>query len=401
MATLVLGWHLGRQYEQRALLLSEYYIADSDTGSGKILLNPQQDANLSLMWRTWKLLNQYYVEPDQLTSDKLTMGAVEGLVRSVGDPYTTFMSPKQNESFRDMIQGSLEGIGAELTVRDELIVVVSPLKGSPAEKAGLLPEDVIAKVNGEDIAGLSLDEVISRVRGKKGTTVTLTIYHKGESTPVDLAIERQQITVPSLESEVKTATGGQVGYIALHQFGDHSMQEVRDALESFEGQNIKGIIVDLRFNGGGYLDGAVDFVSIFLSEGLVVQVQKRGGDIDKTEVLGDAQYPDIPLVVLINEGSASASEIMAGALQDQDRATIIGKTSFGKGTVQDVIDLPGGSSLRVTVAHWLTPNGKNLGKEGVEPDIEVDRSIEDYKADRDPQLDAALLWLTEGKDVTK
>jgi carboxyl-terminal processing protease len=249
------------------------------------------------------------------------------------------------------------------------------------------------------VAGMSLDEVVSRVRGEKGTTVKIAVYRKQETAPREFVIKRDEITVPSVESEIKTATGGKVGYIALHQFGDHSMDEVREALAEFSGQNLKGIIIDLRFNGGGYLDGAVELTSMFLNEGLVVQVEKRGGETEQLKVLGNAAFASVPLAIMINEGSASASEIVAGALQDQGRAKIIGMTSFGKGTVQDVIDLPGGSSLRVTVAHWLTPKGKNLAKEGIEPDIRIDRSAEDFQTERDPQLDAALVWITEGRDV--
>ncbi|MDB4978192.1 MAG: carboxyl-terminal processing protease [Candidatus Peribacteria bacterium] len=397
--TLVFGWHLGRQYEYRAAASPQLVVA---SGSGKILQDPPHEANLSGMWAAWKLLSDNYIDPSALDSNKLTMGAAQGLVRAVGDPYTVLMPPKENKSFHESMEGALDGIGAELVMRDDLVVVVAPLKGSPAEKAGLLPEDIIFKVNGEQITSLTLDEVITRIRGKKGTPVTLTVYHKNDTSPHELTIMREHITVPSVETKTIDTKRGPLGYLALRQFGDNSMTEVHAALADFQkNPKIKGLILDLRFNGGGYLDGAQELTSQFVANGAVVKVVSRNKAAEILSVTGNTTYPTLPLTVLINEGSASASEIVAGALQDYGRAKIIGMKSFGKGSVQDVIELGDGSSLRVTIAHWFTPNGHSIAKLGITPDITVQRTAEDYKANKDPQLDAAVAWLAEGKDVSK
>ncbi|MDD5075141.1 MAG: S41 family peptidase, partial [Candidatus Peribacteraceae bacterium] len=240
-----------------------------------------------------------------------------------------------------------------------------------------------------------LNAVVQRIRGPKGTVVTLAVMRGNETALRIFEIKRDNITIPSVQNEVKKTASGSIGYIAVNQFGDGTITEVEKVLKGFKGENIKGIIVDLRYNGGGYLEGAVELASLFLKQGKIVTVQRRSGEPVHHYVNGRPLEPDIPLAVIINAGTASASEIFAGAMQDLKRGKIVGKLSFGKGTVQEVYDLPGGSSLRVTVAHWLTPNGKDLGKEGVHPDIDMDRTQEDMIAGRDPQLDAALNWLLD------
>lgn len=320
-------------------------------------------------------------------------GAVRGLVEAVGDPYTSFMPPKENKEFRQSLNGSLQGIGAELTMKEDDIVVVAPLKGSPAEAAGLMPDDIITHVDGQSIEGYTLSDAVEIIRGPKGTEVTLTISRDGRED--DITITREEITVPSVESEVKEYAGKDIGYIALNRFGDTTTEEVASAVKDLMKQDIQGLIFDVRFNGGGYFDKAVDLSSMFLEKGKVVSVAHREGEPIHHYASGRPIAPTIPMVVLINEGSASASEILAGALQDNGRATIIGKKSFGKGTVQEVFELPGGTSIRITTARWLTPNGTDLGKEGVHPDIDVDRTKEDIEAEKDPQLDAALELLSK------
>ena len=372
-----------------------------ETGSGQIVTDPENEVDMSLLWGVWRILIKHYIAPDELEATKLLFGAVEGMVRSVGDPYTVFMTPAQNKDFRQSLEGKLQGIGAELAFRDGLIVIVAPLKGSPAQKAGLLPEDVIIEVDGENIEGENLNQVVQRIRGQKGTTVTLTVDRPGALESKTFSIVRDEILIPSVESDLIETGSGALGYIALNQFGDTSIDEFQKSLKDLLGNDLEGLIVDVRYNGGGYLEGAVEMTSLFLRQGKVVSVERRGTEPEHHYVYGRPVAPDVPMVVLINQGSASASEIVAGALQDHKRATIIGMKSFGKGTVQEVLDLPGGSSLRVTTARWLTPNGKNLGKEGVHPDIVVDRSTEDFEAERDPQLDAAKEWLLDHEDVTK
>lgn len=405
LLTLALGWQLGVTFERNALMEERErleMLSTGGVGSGALVTDPEREVDLALFWGVWRLLLKHYISPEELQTTPLLFGAIEGLVRAVGDPYTVFMTPSQNKDFHDSLEGKLQGIGAELTFRDGVIVVVAPLKGSPAAGAGILPEDIITHVDKQDIAGMSLQDVVQRIRGKKGTTVELTVVRPGTYDPLTFTIVREEIHIPSIETKTLETSTGSLAYIALNQFGDGSIEEFKGALQSFDGKDVRGLILDLRNNGGGYLEGAVELVSLFLRKGKVVSVERR--EIDEPEhhyVYGRPLVPDLALVVLINQGSASASEIVAGALQDHKRATVIGMKSFGKGTVQEVLDLPGGSSVRVTTARWLTPLGKNLGKEGVHPDIVVERTAADFEADRDPQLRAAEEWLLDHEDVTK
>lgn len=400
LMTLALGWELGSRFQERQLHALEEHLQllyTGETMSGAILTDPEKEVDPSLLWGVWRLLLKHYIAPERLQPNILIQGATAGLVEAVGDPYTVFMTPAENHEFHDALQGKLQGIGAELTLRDGMIVVVAPLKGSPAAAAGLQPEDAILAVDGEDILGQSLSHVVERIRGPKGSTVTLTVLRKGTEHPFDVSIVREEITIPSVEAEVQRTQSGTLGYIALNQFGDHSVEEVRKALQDFASEPLQGLIFDLRFNGGGYLEGAVDLASMFLRQGKVVTVQRRSGEPTHHYVSGRPILPDLPMVVLINQGSASASEILAGALQDHGRATVVGMTSFGKGTVQEVFDLPGGSSVRITTAKWLTPGGKDLSEEGIHPDIVMDRTREDMEQNRDPQLTAAQEWLLDGE----
>jgi carboxyl-terminal processing protease len=400
---LALGFQLGMRYEQGALqsLRPDAEHVLTLTGSGKVITgDPQQQVDISILWDVWTLLQDHYINPEKMTSNTMVYGAVSGLVDSLGDPYTLFMTPKDTKSFDDAMSGTLEGIGAQLDLTDGRVVVVAPLKSSPAEKAGLLSHDIIVKVDNRDTEGLRLDEVVMLIRGPKGSSVTLTLSRPGKSAPVTVTVVRDSIHIPSVESKTVKTKKGTIGVVALNQFGDDSIPEVMKALNALP-KNINGVVLDLRFNGGGYLEGAIDLVSMFQKTGQVVTVEKRGEAPEVHNVTGKTVLPDTPLVVLINGGSASASEIAAGALQDSKRAMIIGTQSFGKGTVQEIIDLTGGSSLRVTIAKWLTPSGHDLGKKGITPDIVLDRTVEEYKAEKDPQMDAATMWLLEKKDITK
>ncbi|MBU2213574.1 S41 family peptidase [Patescibacteria group bacterium] len=401
LITLFLGWQIGASYEQKSLVeLSERLelLYTGKTASGTLLGDPEKEVDLSLLWGVWRMLLKHYIHEEQLNPPDMIYGAVGGLVRAVGDPYTTFMTPTENKQFTQSLQGVLEGIGAELTMRDGMVVVIAPLKGSPASKAGLEPEDIIVAVDEVDIEGETLHQVVQRIRGPKGSKVTLSIEREEAPDLIDITITRASISVPSVEYEIKETATGSIGYIQLNQFGEDSVKEVKNALKDLRDEDIQGLIIDVRFNGGGYLEGAVDMASMFLKEGKVVTVERRNGEPSNHYVSGRPSDPDIPLVVLINEGSASASEILAGALQDAGRATVIGKQSFGKGTVQEVFDLPGNASVRITVARWLTPSGRDLGKEGVIPDIDVDRTREQISDLEDPQLDAAMELLLEGEE---
>lgn len=400
---LLLGWQLGSRAERIKLAderasYAEMMQGGAGSGSGKVVkVDPEKEVDISIVWSVWRLLAQHYIDPSKLQIRTMVYGAAAGLTASLDDPYTVFMTPSDNKAFVDEMSGTLEGIGAQLEVQNGLIVIVAPLKGSPAEKAGMLPKDVIVAVDGTSVVGMKLEDVVNKIRGPRGTSVTVSIGRDGRSDPLVLSITRQNIHVPTVESKVIKTASGSFAYIALNQFGDSSTDEFRKAVESFDQSKMKGMIVDLRYNGGGYLEGAVDIVSMFVKEGTVVTVNERDHDPAPESVHGNPIAPTIPLVVLVNAGSASASEITAGALQDHHRATIVGVQSFGKGTVQQVIDLPDGSSLRVTIARWMTPDGHEINKKGITPDIVIDRSEADVKADRDPQLEAAEAFLVTGK----
>lgn len=398
---LALGWQAGVRFEQYKLQDLREHLEDIHTGgvgSGATIKDPEQEVDIALLWRVWRLLLSHYIAADALEARPLLYGAIAGLVEAVGDPYTVFMTPSENEDFRQALNGELEGIGAELAIRSGKITIVAPLKGSPAESAGLQPQDVIVEVDGENIENLSLNDVVHRIRGSRGTSVRLRIVRPRTAQPLEFTIIRDRILVPSTEWEVKEYKNNAIAYISINQFGSETVAEAEAALRELqkEEKHLKGLVLDVRFNGGGYLEGAVDIASFFLKEGKVVSVERRDVAPQRYYVSGRPVFPEIPLVILINEGSASASEIVAGALQDHRRATVIGVKSFGKGTVQEVIDLPGGSSLRVTTARWLTPNGKDLSKEGVTPDVLVERTPEQMTAEIDPQLEAALQFLVSG-----
>lgn len=403
VVTLAAGWQLGKTYEAQRMdreLKQLELLYSGGSGSGAVLTNPEKQVDLSMMWGVWRLLLTRYIHPEELQTQKLVEGAVRGMVNAVGDPYTLFMTPKENTDFRDSLNGRLQGIGAELALRNNAVIIMGTIKGSPAEKSGLLSQDILISVDGKTLENLTLNEVVSLVRGKKGTNVTLAVMRAKETTPRTFTITRDDIQVPSTEYEEKTVGADKVGLLTIHEFGGDTIREVQEIIAGLKPEALKGLVVDLRYNGGGYLDGAISLTSMFIKQGTVVTVAGRGTEKQVYEVTRNPILPDLPVVVLINQGTASASEIFAGALKDHNRAKVIGMQSYGKGTVQEVIDLPGGSSLRVTIARWLTPKGTDLGKVGVTPDIIVDLTQEDVTAEKDPQLQAALEVITTGKVQT-
>jgi len=351
-----------------------------------------ETVNMELFWDAWNILSGSYVDPSALDPQKMVYGAIKGMVASIKDPYTNFMTPKENKEFQENLQGLLEGIGAELTLRNGMLTVISPLKNSPAKAAGLQPEDIIYKVDGELTEDMSLEEAVMSIRGEKGTTVTLTILRKSLAEPLDIKIVRDTININSIDWSFE----GNVAIIEINQFGDNTKTEFSKAISAVLAKRPIGVVLDLRYNGGGYLEGAIDIVSEFLEQEKVVTIKKRNPEEDEViYVNGSARMGSIPLVVLINKGSASASEIVAGAVQDHNRGIIIGENSFGKGTVQAVENLVGGSSLRITIAKWFTPNDRDINEVGIIPDIEVIRELEDFEENRDPQLDRAIQYLRE------
>ncbi len=322
----------------------------------------------------------------ELTEEKLLQGLKAGLAKATGDPYTEYFDPKQAEDFSNDLEGRFEGIGAQLGKdTSNNIIIISPISGFPAEKAGLKPNDVIAEINDESAYDLTISEAVEKIRGEKGTSVKLLILRGSEIKEV--TIVREEINVPSVESEIKD----NIGILKISRFGDDTVRLARQAADNFKQSNVKGVVLDLRSNPGGYLDGAVDVSSLWLEKGTTVLTERRDNIvIDTQKSRGEPKLKGLKTVVLINEGSASASEIVAGALKDNGAATIIGQKSFGKGSVQRPVELRDGGLLKITIARWFTPNGKNIDKEGIEPDEKIEMSSEDITAGRDPQLEAAL-----------
>lgn len=323
-------------------------------------------------------------------SAKALDGAKAGLVSSLGDPYTVYMTKKQAQELADDLKGSLSGIGAEIGFRNNQLTVTAPIANTPAAKAGLQPKDTIIKIDGNDPTGLTLDEAVSKIRGKAGTDVTLTIV-RGNAAPMDVKIIRADINVPSVTWKKQ----GDVGIITVSRFGDDTVDLVKQAANELSAQGANKYVLDLRNNGGGYLQAAVGVSNVFMDNKVVVEERKDGKTTDKLSTSSGGTLVGKPVVVLINGGSASASEITAGALQDQGVAKLVGEKSFGKGSVQEIIDLAGGAQLKVTVAHWFTPKGRGIDKKGISPDVEVKMTTDDINAGRDPQLDKAILILNQ------
>jgi carboxyl-terminal processing protease len=340
-------------------------------------------------WESWDLLHENYV--DQPLDDLALMrGAISGMLAATGDKHTSYMNPEQFEQANAEMSGEeYTGIGAWVNTTGEYIEVVSPMKNSPAEKAGLKAKDVVIAIDGEDMTGIPGDLALQKILGPAGEAVTLTI-RRGEEI-LEFTIVREKITVPAVEYEMLE---DDIAYIALNTFNELSTKQMRDALKELLPQNPKGLIFDLRNNGGGFLVTAIEITSEFISDGIVMYEEYGDGSRESYNAQPGGLATEIPLVVLINEGTASASEITAGAIQDYGRGTLIGVTSYGKGSVQNWIALKterGG--VRITIARWLTPNGNQINEVGLTPDIEVPYTQEDVDADRDPQLDAAIDFL--------
>jgi len=353
----------------------------------------KNDVDFSLYWRVWDLLKEKYVDKNSLDAQKLMYNSIQGMLKATGDPYSDFFDPEQSNDFSQDLLGSFEGIGAELGVKDKILTVIAPLDGSPAQKAGLLAGDKIIKIGDKISSDLGIDEAVNQIRGKKGTEVKLTILRNGENDTREITIVRNVIVVKSVKLEFKP---DDIAYLKISKFGDTTSNEFNDAVKQIISKGAKDIILDLRNNPGGYLNASVEIASKMIPKGqLVVSEEDNAGKKDSLYTTGGDKLSSIPTVVLINEGSASAAEILAGALRDDQKITLIGKKSFGKGSVQELIKLPQSSSVKITVAKWMTPNGDYIMEKGINPDIEVDLTSDDYNNNRDPQLDKAIEVIKE------
>ena len=363
-------------------------------GAAKTFVESNRDfgpvgVDWNLLWNAIGQINEKFVDRP-VDMQEILYGAVRGAVGSLGDPYSAFLPPQEATDFEDELKGNLEGIGAEIAIKNDRLTVVAPLDGTPAERAGIKAGDFIYKVNGEETANFSLQEAVSKIRGPAGTSVNLTVFHPGDTEATEIEIFRARIVVRSLEAEVREVRGRKLGYIKMRRFGDDSNGVLANAISNFLRNNIQGVVLDLRNNPGGFLETAVSISSNWVSEGDTVLIQRFGdGTEDVFKAKGLSRLQGIPTVVLINGGSASASEIVAGALRDHHHATLVGEKSFGKGSVQELVKLQDGADLKITIAKWLTPNGQDLNKEGLEPDVVVELTDEDFNEDLDPQLEKA------------
>jgi len=350
---------------------------------------PPGNFDFSLFWETYEVLQEKFVDKGKFDNQKMLYGAIAGMVKSLGDPYTVFLDPEKTKRFVEDVRGTYEGVGMEIGIRKGQLQVIAPLEGTPAQKAGLRAGDKILEIDGNPTTDITIDEAVELIRGPKGTEVALTILRKEWDLPKEFKVKRAVIEIPSLKWELKEE---EIAYIQLYQFTEKASSDFKKAALEILNSPAKKIILDVRNNPGGYLRVVQDIAGWFLEKGKMVAIEDFGKNKKNNyyKSPGPASFLDYPLVVLINEGSASGSEILAGALRDNRGVLLIGEKTFGKGSVQELEKLSGGSSLKVTVAHWLTPKGELITERGLEPDIKAEISEEDFEAGRDPQLEKAI-----------
>lgn len=391
LALLVLAFFGG--YERgRGSFSSE---GDSVSVDGAIILNGKsrdKEVDFALFWKVWEILKDKFVDQSKLDAKQMLYGAIDGMLASTGDPYTTFFDPKEKQDFQEDMTGNFEGIGAEMAIKDGVLTIVSPLEGTPAERVGLLAGDRILKIDNETTADIDIEEAVRRIRGPKGTSVTLNIYHEGDEEAKDIVIPREVIHVKSIRFEMKE---GNIAYIRINRFGDETADEFERSVRSAVSAKAQGVVIDLRNDPGGLLTCAVDIASFLLPEKSVVVIEENGkGDRKELKTHAGDIFSKLPTSVIINGGSASASEILAGALREnRDNVRLIGKQSFGKGSVQELVSVTKDTAVKITVAKWLTPKGNQINKIGIAPDEEVDLTREQVTNKEDPQLQKALEWV--------
>ncbi len=349
------------------------------------------NVDFSLFWNVWNTLPQKYLDKSAVDGQKMMYGAISGMVRSLGDPYTAFLDPQQNEAVKNEISGSYSGVGIQIGFdKEKRLAVISPIKGSPADLGGVLAKDLILKIGDREAFDLTLPEAVDLIRGQAGSKVTIQFSRDGVDKPFEKTIERAQIDVKSVTVEFKQAKSGkQVAILKVNMFGEKTDSEWDAAVAEAVSKNVGGVIVDMRNNPGGLLSSALHLSGEFI-QGTVVKQEFSDGSQNSLPADHVGRLLKTPLAVLVNGGSASAAEIFSGAMQDNKRGKLIGEKTFGKGTVQDVIDFPGGAGLHVTIAKWLTPKGNSIHHLGITPDVVIELKPEDREANRDPQLDRAL-----------
>lgn len=355
-------------------------------------LGKPSEVDFSIFWEAWDKLKEKAIVPPE--TEVMVEGSIAGLLSSLGDPYTTYFNKKDNQRFQDDIQGEFSGIGVEIIMKDNMPTVIAPLSGSPAEKAGLKAGDVFVEVDGISTMEMSFDETINKIRGQENTVVKLKMLREGREEPLSFEIKRENIVVKSVEWNLENYNGKKIEVIKLKQFGDDTEALFSQAADDVIKNKPLGIVLDLRNNPGGYLETAVSIGSYFIESGTIVSEKGRNDNKKEYSANGNSKLKDYKVVVLTNNGSASASEIVAGALRDRKNIKLIGEKTFGKGSVQELIDLSDGSAVKITVAKWYTPNGTEINGKGLLPDIEV---IRDDDVESDNQLIRAYEYLLNEK----
>ena len=348
-----------------------------------------QKVDLSTFWETWEKLHNKFLDRKDLDPQLLIYGAISGMTKILDDPYTTFFMPEEAEKFEEQMKGEFEGVGMEIGIRENQITVISPLPDTPTQKAGIRAGDKILKIDNEDALSMSIEKAASLIRGTKGTIVTLTIFREGWEKSKDIKLQRANIKIPCLKI---TKISPDICHIEIYQFNSSLFNDFQKKLGEISNDSTKKIILDLRNNSGGYLNIVEKISEFFLEKGSIILIEDYGGDTERKvhKAKGKGEFQLYPLVVLINKGSASGAEILAGALRDNRKILLIGERSFGKGCVQEPIRLSDNSLLKITVAKWLTPKGDSISEVGLEPDIKIKITEEDYEKERDPQLDKAV-----------
>lgn len=365
---------------------------------------PPEGVDFSAVWKAWAVMDEKFVPTSAATSsasssepqiegtpeEKRVYGMIQGMAESLGDPYTFFLPPVEQKQFEEDLSGEFTGVGMEIAIKSEILTVVSPLKGTPAERAGVKAGDQVIKIDGVSTQGMDITTAVNRIRGPKGSEVTLTMAREGWTEPRDIKVIRDIINVPVIDTELRSDG---IYVIALHNFTSNSPGLFRDALRSFVESGSTRLILDLRGNPGGYLEAAVEMASWFLPSGRIVVSEDYAGhqdNIDHRSRGYDVFNDNLRLVILVDKGSASASEILAGALRHYDLAELVGESTFGKGSVQELVPITGDTGLKITVARWLMPDGEQIPHTGIVPDVEVKITEEDAEADKDPQMDKAV-----------
>lgn len=392
----LLGWSLNQQQNQRTpLSITNTPTEVSTTKEVKKFLDPiklrrrsdPRDVDLSALWEAWNTLDSNFLYQDRFKTQDQIYGAIKGLVASLEDPYTVFMTPTETEKFEESMSGEFEGIGAEIAVKANRLTVVTPLKGSPAELAGLRSGDRILKIDELSTFDMSINEAITKIRGPRGQKVVLTVERDEDTQPHEVTIVRDTIVVKDFSWKMQDG----IAVLEVSQFGTELVSQFSIALPSLLLEKPEGIIVDLRNNGGGLLDASIKVLDQFFDEQVLVTTNGRQiGQVDDLRSKRGGAFLETPIIVLVNRGSASASEIFAGAMQDTHRGLILGEQTFGKGSVQNVIPMSGGASLKVTIAEWLTPNGRSIHDIGITPDLEATRTREEFEKNEDPVMERAL-----------